>query len=375
MNDRIPVYGSLLEADDRAAVDEGMSRGWLGMGNDTGRFEAAVQSVLDDQHHVIALSTGSAALHVALLVAGIGPGDEVIVPSLCHLSNVQAVLATGAEPVLCDVLDDTLCMDPSSVEALLSPRTKAVMPLDYGSSLYDAPALARAIEGRNIRVVHDAAHSFGSSVRGAPVGTQSDLCIFSFDPVKVLTAIDAGILVVRTEQELRAARELRLLGSDQPSGVMYLNSRTWDYDAVRVGFRYHLSNIHGCLGANQITKLDRVRANRQAACRRYVDRLKGTDPVDLVSTEFDDLCPFLFAIRVPADSRDALRAALTEQGIDTGIHWRPAHEHTHFQGLRQGPVPVSAAAGRELVSLPLHSSPMADSTIDRVSEAILKFYR
>lgn len=375
MNDRIQVYGPLLEDDDRAAVDEGMSRGWLGMGNDTGRFEAAVQSVLDPEHHVVALSTGSAALHVALLVAGIGPGHEVIVPSLCHLSNVQAVLATGAEPVLCDVLDDTLCVDPEAVEALLSPQTRAVMPLDYGASLYDAPALQRVIEGRDIRVVHDAAHSFGSSVRGAAVGTQSDLCIFSFDPVKVLTAIDAGILVTRNEEELRAARELRLLGSDQPSGVMYLNSRTWDYDAVRVGFRYHLSNIHGCLGANQITKLDRVRTNRQASCRQYVDRLKGIDAVQLVSTEFDDLCPFLFAIRVPGETRDDLRASLTEQGIDTGIHWRPAHEHTHFLNLRQGPVPVAAAAGQELVSLPLHSSPMPEAVIDRVCEAVLKFYR
>jgi dTDP-4-amino-4,6-dideoxygalactose transaminase len=223
--------------------------------------------------------------------------------------------------------------------------------------------------------VHDAAHSFGSSVRGKPVGTESDLCIFSFDPVKVLTAIDAGILVVRTEHELRAARELRLLGSDQPSGVMYLNSRTWDYDAVRVGFRYHLSNIHGCLGANQITKLDRVRTNRQASCRRYVDRLKGIDTVNLVSTEFDDLCPFLFAIRVPGGTRDGLRASLTEQGIDTGIHWRPAHEHTHFRGFRQGSVAVSSAAGQELVSLPLHSAPMPEATIDRVCDAILKFYR
>src|SRR3954462_8057812 len=141
-----------------------MSRGWLGMGNDTGRFEAAVQSVLDPDHHVVALSTGSAALHVALLVAGVGPGDEVIVPSLCHLSNVQAVLATGAEPVLCDVLDDTLCMDPESVASLLSPRTRAVMPLDYGGSLYDAPAIDEVLAGRDVRVVHDAAHSFGSSV-------------------------------------------------------------------------------------------------------------------------------------------------------------------------------------------------------------------
>jgi dTDP-4-amino-4,6-dideoxygalactose transaminase len=285
------------------------------------------------------------------------------------------VLATGAEPVLCDVLDDSLCIDARSVDAVLSSRTKGVIPLDYGSSLYDAPALAEVIDGRGIRVVHDAAHSFGSSVGGAPVGTASDLCIFSFDPVKVLTAIDAGILVMSSEHELRAARELRLLGSDQPSGVMYLNSRTWDYDAVRVGFRYHLSNIHGCLGANQIGKLDRVRTNRQQSCRQYVDRLKGIDIVSLVSTEFDDLCPFLFAIRVPGETRDDLRAFLTERGIDTGVHWRPAHEHTHFRQLRQSPVPVSTAAGAELVSLPLHSSPMPESMVDRVCEGILAFYR
>ena len=201
-----------------------------------------------------------------------------------------------------------------------------------------------------------------------------NICMFSFDPVKSLTAIDAGLLVVRTEDEKRIARELRLLGSDQPAEVMYKNARTWDYDAVRVGYRYHLSNIHAALGTTQVAKLDRIRAVRQRACRRYAENLKGLDAVTAPQGEFDDVCPFLYYVRVPGDQRDQLRDSLLDQGIQTGLHWRPAHLHSYFRQFRSGPLPVTELAGAELVSLPLHSD-MCDTTVDRVCEAISAFFR
>lgn len=372
----ISVYGPLLEEDDIEAAADALRRGWLGMGADVSRFEAAVESTIGaTDRRAVALATGGAALHVAAMIAGIGPGDEVILPSMCHLSNVQAVLATGAHPVFCDVDDETMCIDPERVAELVGPRTRAIMALDYGCYLCDHDALSAIAAAHGLRIIHDAAHSLGSSSLGRPVGTFTDICMFSLDPVKCLTAIDAGVLMLAAEDEQRLAREIRILGSDQPATVMYKNARTWDYDAVRIGYRYHLSNVHGSLGVSQLAKLPRIRANRQSACVRYAERLKGYDAIRAPFGSFDDVTPFLYFVRVPAELRDHVRASLKAQGIDTGLHWRPAHRHTHFQQFRQGPLPVSDIAGEELISLPLHSSPMSDDTIDRVCDAIVTALR
>jgi dTDP-4-amino-4,6-dideoxygalactose transaminase len=155
---------------------------------------------------------------------------------------------------------------------------------------------------------------------------------------------------------------------------MYGNARTWDYDAVRVGYRYHLSNLHAAIGLAQLGKLERIRHNRQEACRRYHANLADLAAVRLPGGDFDHVNPFLFWIRVPADDRDPLREHLAAQGIDTGIHWRPAHRHTYFKQFRRGPLPVTEQAGNEIVSLPLHSAEMPAAVLDRVSEAVRAYF-
>ncbi|CAB4759291.1 unannotated protein [freshwater metagenome] len=346
------------------------------MGTDVSQFEATVAETIGaSDRKAVALATGGAALHVAALIAGLGPGDEVIVPSMCHLSNVQAILATGAQPVFCDVDDETLCIDPHRIDELIGPHTRAIMALDYGCYVCDHDAIGALAAAHGLRVIHDAAHSFGSSSNGRGIGTFTDICMFSFDPVKCLTAVDAGVLMLADEDEQRFARQIRILGSDQPPEVMYKNARTWDYDAVRVGYRYHLSNIHAALGISQVAKLPRIRANRQSACTRYAERLQGYDSIRAPFNCFSDMTPFLYFIRVPAELRDGLRAALKDEGIDTGLHWRPAHIHTYFTQFHRGPLPVSEAAGSDVISLPLHSAPMSDEVIDRVCDTIVKFLR
>ena len=167
----IPVYGAMLEEDDIAAVDAALRRGWLGLGVDVSTFESAVATAIGaTDRYPVAVSTGGAALHVAMMVAGCGPGDEVIVPSLCHLSNVQAMLATGAEPVFCDV-DETMCIDPDRIAELIGSQTKAIVALDYGCNTCDHDAISALAAEHGLRVIHDAAHSFGSSSRGRGIGT------------------------------------------------------------------------------------------------------------------------------------------------------------------------------------------------------------
>src|SRR5207237_1059296 len=193
-----------------------------------------------------------------------------------------------------------------------------------GPHLCDHAAAAALADERGLRIVHDAAHTFGSAYHGRPVGSFSDICVFSFDPVKALTAIDAGVVVVGDEIEMRRLRHLRLLGSDQPVEAIYRNEKTWDYDAVDIGYRYHLSNVHAAVGLAQLAKLDQIRAVRQAASRWYQERLKLVDGVQLPPTDFDDVNPFLYYVRVDPAIRDDLRSPPADRGNGPGIHWRPA---------------------------------------------------
>jgi dTDP-4-amino-4,6-dideoxygalactose transaminase len=371
--DDIPLYKALVEQPELAAVNEAMSSGKLGMGAYVGAFERSARAAIGaDDRFVAAVSTGHAALHLSLLLAGIGPGDEVITPSLAHLADVQAIAAVGAEPVFCDIDDDTLCLDVDRAAALVGPRTKAIIPLDYGCHVCDHDAIAALAGEAGLRVVHDAAHAFGSSYRGRAIGTFSDLCMFSFDPVKALSCMDGGLIVVRTEEELKRVHRLRRIGSSEPAELMYRDERAWTFDVVELGFRYHLSNVHAAFGLAQLAKLDRIRDSRQAACRRYNEILGGAPGLRVPDTDFAEVNPFLYYVRVGSGRRDDLRSKLESLGVETGIHWFPAHRLTQFVDCRQGALDVTDRVADEIVSLPLHSGMCLD-TVDRVCEAVLSF--
>jgi dTDP-4-amino-4,6-dideoxygalactose transaminase len=345
------------------------------MGASVGSFEGAVKEYLGAaDRHVVAVSTGHAALHLALMLAGIGPEDEVITPAFNNIADFQAILAVGAKPVLCDIHDDTLCMDVEKAEKLIGPRTKAIIPMDYDCCLADHDEIERLASSRHLRVIHDAAHAFGSYYKGRRVGTFSDICMFSFDPVKTITCIDGGALVVKTEAEVQALHEMRLIGMGQPASVMYGNQRAWSYRVDRLGFRYHMANLHAAIGLSQIAKMADITGSRQAACKQY-NSLLGTIPeVRTPQSTFEDVTPFLYYIRVPGNRRQALRDYLKSKGIDTGIHWQPGHWFNLLKDARRGDLSVTDQVGHEVLSLPLHSR-MTAETVERVCIGIRQFFK
>jgi dTDP-4-amino-4,6-dideoxygalactose transaminase len=348
--------------------------GWLGMGSYVARFEEELQDlVAGPDRHVVAVSTGHAALHLALLLAGVGKGDEVITPAFNNIADFQAILATGATPVLCDMYDETLCIDPERANDLMSARTRAIIVMDYACSLCAHDELAELAERHGLRLVHDAAHSFGSSYRGRPVGGFSDMTMFSFDPVKTITSIDGGALVVRSEDERDRLREMRLMGMGQPSALMYRDERAWTYDVTRLGFRYHMANLHAAIGLAQLSKLEAIASSRREACRFFDAELGGISGLRGPPGEYGDVIPFLYYVRVDAEERDRFRAHLAEHGVDTGLHWQPAHWFSLFRDCPRGPLPVTDRVGREIVSLPLHSC-MAEEARDRVVDGVRTFF-
>lgn len=371
----IPVFKPLIEQEELDASRESLEMGWLGMGSYVSEFEQKVKQIIGaEDRYVAAVSTGTAGLHIALLVADVGPGDEVIVSSFNCSADFQAIGWVGADMVFCDCDDTTLEIDLRRAEELVTPRTKAMIVMDYDCIMCDHDAIAAFAAKHQIRIIHDAAHSFGSSYKGKMVGSFSDICVFSHDPVKTITCLDGGTIVVRTEEELKYVHELRLLGMQQPASVMYQNKRAWTFDVERVGFRYHMLNLHAAIGLAQLGKLDVIAESRRAASRHYNAQLQGLPQVRVPQTDFEGVNPFLYYIRVPEALRDELRAELKENGVDTGIHWMPGHQFSLWKDCRAGDLSVTNAVGKEILSLPLHSK-IPLSVVQEVCDQIHAFFR
>ena len=371
---KIPVFKPLIEQDEFDATREALELGWLGMGSYVGKFEEGLKKFLGaEDRYVAAVSTGHAAIHLGLLAMGVGQGDEVITPSFNNAADFQAILATGAQPVFCDIDEDSLCIDLDKAAELVSPRTKAIIVMDYDCILCDHDRVTEFGRVHGLRVLHDAAHSFGSKYKSRMIGSFSDIATFSFDPVKTITSIDGGALVLRSEEELARVHEMRLIGMSQPATVMYTNARAWTYDMRTVGFRYHMANLHAAIGLAQLSKIESISESRNSACRYYNERLSDVPEVIVPKTDFHDITPFLYYIRVPGDKREPLRAYLAERGIDTGIHWQPGHWFTLLTDCRRGDLSVTDRVGHEVLSLPLHSM-MQTETLDRVISAIAQFF-
>lgn len=373
---QVPVFKPLIEQEEIAAAVKALELGWLGMGSFVNELEQKLSTYLGLEEagkHLALVNTGHSALHLALVVAECGPGDEVIVPSFCCVSDFQAILSVGAEPVLCDSLDESLTIDVDSAETMVTPRTKAVIAMDYGSQLCDHDRVAAFAAKHGLRVIHDGAHTFGSKYKGRMVGSFSDMTMLSFDPVKTMTCLDAGALIVSSEDELRRIHELRILGMGQPPSVMYQNKRAWTFHVDDIGFRYHLINMHGAIGLAQLAKMDRISATRRAAYRFYLDNLSAIPGLRIPAVDLENVTPFIFYVRVAAEIRDAFRTYLGECGVDTGVHWQPGHHFKILDGCRRSDLSVAHKAGQEIVTLPLHSN-MAREHQQQVVDAVRGFF-
>jgi dTDP-4-amino-4,6-dideoxygalactose transaminase len=371
--DVIPVFQPAIGADTLRAVSDAFDVGWLGMGAATAAFERGIaQRIRGGDRQVVATNTGTSALHIAVVVAGIGPGDEVIVPSFNFVADHQAISAEGASPVFCDIREDDLGIDPEAAESLISEHTKAIMPLHFAGVPCDLDRVYALAEAHGLRVIEDATHAFGTVYAGKTIGSFGDLTCFSFDPVKIITSIDGGAVVLPPGDEPNRAKQLRLLGIDKDTELRYQNKRAWDYDVVSKGFRYHLNNINASIGLSQLTRVDEFISARQSSCRLYNELLSEVPGIRTPSTDFGGISPFIYSIRVLDGRRQALIEHLRANGIATGIHFMPAHRYSYYRGCRRGDMTVTERISGQIITLPLHSE-MAASTVERIAGAIGKF--
>jgi len=373
--EKIPVFVPYIDDSTIQHVTDALNVGWLGMGKITKEFEERISEFLGlKDRYVIATNTGTSALHIALRAAGISSNDEVITPSFNYVSDHQAVHMVGANVVMCDICENNFGIDCSKAEELITDKTKAIIPLHFAGIPCDQDGVFKLAKKYGLRIIEDAMHAFGTTINGKKIGSYGDITCFSFDPVKVVTSIDGGCVIVNDKQELEKLQRLRLLGVDKDTMERYKNKRAWDYDVISDGYRYHLTNIMASIGISQMKKINDFIKSRQNVCTQYNKSFEKIEDLKIPKSDFSNVSPFIYSLRVLNDKREELIEHLRNLDIDVGIHFIPVHRHSQFKNSKYGDLSVTEKVCQEILTLPLHSN-MKKEFVKRVIDGVTSFFK
>lgn len=373
----IPYGRQSIDEEDVAAVAATLNSDWLTTGPRVNEFEKAVADHVGTRH-AVAVCNGTAALHCAAVAAGIGPGDEVIVPAITFVATANSVVFQGGTPRFADVERDTLLIDPASVEAKITPNTKAIIAVDYAGQPCDYQVLRRIADRHGLKLIADASHALGASSEQGRVGALADLTTFSFHPVKPITTGEGGMITTNDETMWRTMRRFRNHGIDADSRQRE-ESGQWFYEMVTLGYNYRIPDILCSLGISQLRKLDGWIRRRQQIAVQYDQAFSDvTGITPLVTRAGVSNGYHLYVIRIDVarfgKSRDELFRALRERGIGVNVHYLPLNLHRFYRdrfGSHEGQCPVAEQVFTELLSLPIYPA-MDDGQVEEVITAIMQ---
>lgn len=350
----IPAAKPCIGEEERAAVDRVMRSGFIAQGPEVKAFEEEFADALVGGRECVAVSSGTAGLHLGLLACGVGPGDEVIVPSFTFAATANSVALTGATPVFADIEPDCFCLDAEAAKAAITPRTKAIMPVHlYGqpANLDDLQAIA---DGAGIELYEDAAQAHGAEWDGAPVGSFGAFAMFSLYPTKNMTSGEGGMVGCATPEVARMVRLFRNQGMEKR------------YENEVVGFNERMTDIAAAIGRVQLSKLPAWTERRREIAAAFNDRLEGVvvPPVHPKATHVYHQ----YTIRVQGDRDRFAQALLDEHGIGTGVYYPiPNHELPSFG--QKLDLPVTRQAAEEVLSLPVYPS-LTEAEVDRIVNGV-----
>ena len=367
-----------------AEVVDTLRSGWVTTGPKARRFEQAFVDVLGDASlEAIAVNSATAGLHLALEALGIGPGDEVITTTHTFTATAEVVRYLGADVVLVDIDPATLNIDPCAVEAAVTPRTKAIVPVHFAGLAADMPAILSIARRHGLKVVEDAAHALPTTCGGALLGTlQSDACVFSFYANKTITTGEGGMLVTRDAALAKRARVMRLHGMSRDAFDRFTATvPSWAYEIVAPGFKYNLTDIAAALGLHQLKRLPAFQRRREEIAAMYHEAFAGLPLVTPPRAAPGDQHSWhLYVVRL-ADAapiaRDRFIEALFEAGIGCSVHYIPLHLHPYWRdryALTPARFPHSQHAYERMLTLPLYTR-MSDADAQRVIDAVRRLLR
>jgi perosamine synthetase len=378
-----PVRKSMLnyarqwvDQDDIEAVVKVLQGDWLTTGPSVSEFEEAVSAYIG-VNEAVAVNTGTAALHAAAFAAGIGPGDEVIVPPLTFVASANCVLYLGGKPVFADVRADTLNIDPTEVEKKITPRTKAIIVVDLTGQPCDHDAIKKLAQKHNLLVIEDAAHALGATYKGKKVGVLQDLTTLSFHPVKHITTAEGGMVLTQDLEMAKRIRSFRHHGIDVDLHKRNI-ANLWIYDVVNLGHNYRIPDVNCALGISQLRKLDSWLVRRREIAKRYNNAFSDLPQVEIPYVMSDcDPAWHLYIIRLNLDKlrvgRETIYRALRAENIGVNVHYIPVHWLSYYQnlGYQKGECPVAEQEYERLITIPLFPA-MSDQDVEDVINAVHK---
>lgn len=365
----------------QAEIDEvvdTLRSGWLTTGPKVARFEGEFARYVGAAH-ALAVSSGTAAMHLALAALGIGPGDEVITSPMTFCSTAHVIVHLGATPVFADVRADDLNLDPEQVARRITPRTRAVLPVHYGGQPCRMDELLALARRHGLAVVEDAAHAVAAEYRGRRVGSLGDATAFSFYSTKNLATGEGGMVTTNDAGLAARMRPLALHGMTRDAWDRYTERGSWYYQVVDAGFKYNMTDIQAALGLHQLARQEDLRAAREHVAARYTQALAPYAELVETPTVRPEVrhAWHLYPIRLRLERLRIDRAEvierLRERGIGTSVHFIPVHLHPYYReryGFREGEYPVTEDAWIRLISLPLYPD-LTEEEVDRVTRAVI----
>lgn len=379
----VPYFRLELSDEEVAAVERVLRSGWLTTGAEVAAFEREFAAALGEGLEAVAVNSNTAGMHLALEALGIGPGDQVLVPTLTFTATAEVVCYLGADPIFVDVDPQTLCIDVNDAARRLTANTKAIMPVHFAGRSADMRAIKQLADAHGLAVVEDAAHSFPATHEGTPVGAWgSAACVFSFYANKTITTGEGGMIVTADPRIAARCRIMRLHGIDRDAFDRYTGrSSAWRYDVIGAGYKYNLTDVAAALGRVQLSRAEPMRAHREKIARSYLGALRDC-PLNLPEflpagdVHAWHLFPVSLVERFTEKDRAKLAEHLDNHGIGYSVHYTPLHRLTYWReryGLESADYPCADAYFQRCLSLPIHSSMRSDE-LEAVTETIKKFF-
>lgn len=376
----LPYARHALDEADVQAVVEALRSEWLTTGPRVEEFESAIAAYAGARHAIV-FSSGTAALHAAVFAAGLGPGDEGITTPLTFCATANCLLYQGARPVFADVDPSTLTIDPADILRRITPKTKAILPMDYAGHPAQLDAILEIAGHRGLIVIEDACHALGAEDQGRRIGSLSHMTVFSFHPVKHIATGEGGAVATNDAAFAKRLRLFRNHGIERDWRIRQAEGQ-WHYDMTALGYNYRLSDLNCALGISQLKKTDGFLARRRAIAARYTTVFQAHQEL-VAPTVSAGINPawHLYPVRLVPErlmvDRGAIFKALRAENIGVNVHYIPVHLHPYYQkqfGYRAGDFPMAEGAYERLISLPMFPS-MIDEDIEDVIAAVRKVLR
>lgn len=370
---KIPLFKPFIDSKEIDNIKSVFDSIWLGMGKNTYEFEEKIKNLLNlKNRYVLSCNTGFSALHLALISMNLKSNDEVIIPSFSNVANLQTILNLGLKPVFCDIDEKTLCIDVNQLKKKINKKTKVIMFIDYAFTLADYFEINKIAKKNKIKIIHDAAHSFGSKCQNKFIGNFFDYTMFSFDPIKTITSIDGGALVIKNKNIYLKLKRIRNMGITEDNSSKS-NKRSKKRDVINIGLRYHLSNVNASVGISQLNKFKIISKKRNNLVKYYQKLLSNEKNIYFPDLK-PDIVPFIFYIRVNKIYRNKLMSFLSKQKIETGIHWRPLHSLYISRNINKSNLNNTNRISKEIITMPLYPE-LTNHEIKYITSKINLFFK